>query len=142
MAKENIMKKIIGIIALIAILLPPILAGSPGALAEEPQDTGSKIGGLLALQVDAKLQQLEIEKAVLAGDMAGPQSAPCAALGTGNLQKQQVFIHFEQEPTSTQIAELEALGVSVHSDTWIPPLENHPTGFVTASVPVDNLNFR
>ena len=134
------MRKTVGIIALIAVLLPPILVASPGALAGEAQDASSKIGGLLALQVDAKLHQLEIESVEPPMDMAGPQSVPCAALGTGNLQKQQVFIHFEQEPTSVQIGELESLGVSIHPDTWIPPLENHPTGFVMASMPVDKLN--
>src|SRR3990167_6552688 len=55
------------------------------------------------------------------------------------IDKQMVFIHVKRKLTQSRIASLKKLGVTVYEDTWIPPLKNHPTGFVIASMPVDRL---
>src|SRR3990172_9061174 len=55
------------------------------------------------------------------------------------IDKQMIFIHVKRKLTQSRIASLKKLGVTVYEDTWIPPLKNHPTGFVIASIPVDRL---
>src|SRR3990170_137664 len=55
------------------------------------------------------------------------------------IDKQMIFIHVKRKLTQSRIASLKKLGVTVYEDTWIPPLKNHPTGFVIASMPVDRL---
>jgi subtilisin family serine protease len=53
---------------------------------------------------------------------------------------EKVFLYFNQFPTNTQIDELNSLGVTVYPDTWIPPVGNHPSGFILADVPLDIFN--
>src|SRR3990172_2089210 len=55
------------------------------------------------------------------------------------IDKQMIFIHVKRKLTQSRIASLKKLGVAVYEDTWTPPLKNHPTGFVIASMPVDRL---
>jgi subtilisin family serine protease len=49
-------------------------------------------------------------------------------------------IYFDEEPSLDQINSLEKLGIQLYSETWIPPLQNHPLGFMIAKVPVNNFN--
>jgi hypothetical protein len=35
---------------------------------------------------------------------------------------------------------LTGLGITIYPDSWIPPLANHPNGFVLADMPVDKLD--
>jgi hypothetical protein len=51
-----------------------------------------------------------------------------------------IFIYLEKEPTLEQIEELESLGVTVYLDSWIPPVEAHPAGFLVADIPADKLD--
>lgn len=51
-----------------------------------------------------------------------------------------VFIHSKNKPTVSQVLELEKLGVIPYLEqTWIPPLESHPTGFFVAKTPAKKL---
>ncbi len=56
-----------------------------------------------------------------------------------NLEIQLIFIHLGQELNTSQIAELEAMGITLYLDSWIPPVGAHPTGFLTANMPQDKL---
>jgi len=56
-----------------------------------------------------------------------------------NLEIQLIFIHLGQELNTSQIEELEAMGITLYLDSWIPPVGAHPTGFLTADMPVDKL---
>ena len=56
-----------------------------------------------------------------------------------NLEIQRIFIHLSQEPTQSQIAEIEALGITLYLDSWVPAVGDHPTGFLIADMPVDKL---
>lgn len=51
-----------------------------------------------------------------------------------------VILYFEELPSNEQILELQKLGVSCYTDSWIPPLENHPYGFFLAEMPPSQLN--
>jgi subtilisin family serine protease len=56
-----------------------------------------------------------------------------------DLNKQRIYIHFADKPSRSQVAELEAIGVTLYLDSWIPPLKNHHTGFLIADMPIDRL---
>ena len=56
-----------------------------------------------------------------------------------NLEIQRIFIHLGDQLNSSQIAELEAMGIILYLDSWIPPLGIHPTGFMIADMPIDKL---
>jgi subtilisin family serine protease len=50
-----------------------------------------------------------------------------------------VFLYFSEYPSDDQIKLLESYGVKLMKETWTPPLENHPFGFIAATVPDINL---
>jgi hypothetical protein len=50
-----------------------------------------------------------------------------------------VFLYFSEYPSDDQIKLLETYGVKLMKETWTPPLENHPFGFIAATVPDINL---
>ena len=133
------------ILGVLALLIPLVFGGTfqvPIASAQDGENS-TKISGLLKLQVEAKLR---------AGEVGGMPAALEESLQAGrvdilqtpgirleDLDKQQIFIHFSQEPSQSQIQELEAMGLTLQLDSWIPPLENHPTGFIVADMPIDKL---
>jgi len=57
-----------------------------------------------------------------------------------DLEIQRIFIHLSQELNASQIEELEAMGIILYLDSWIPPVGAHPTGFIIADMPIDKLN--
>lgn len=52
---------------------------------------------------------------------------------------QRIFIYLSQQLTATQADELQSLGITLYLDSWIPPVGNHPTGFMLADMPIDKL---
>jgi subtilisin family serine protease len=47
-----------------------------------------------------------------------------------------VLLYFSERPSAGNIAALEHLGVRCYWETWTPPLEGHPLGFVVATLPL------
>lgn len=83
---------------------------------------------------------------------AGPQAkvdprlrmrSRAAELGTKSGQDavglQRTFVHFAQRPSADQVRRLEALGATVYEESWIPPLANHPTGFLIVDLPTSRV---
>lgn len=98
-----------------------------GGLAEE------KISGLLRVQIQAKnsyAKQPTIERLNAMRKMG---------IKTEEVNKHMVYIHSKTKLHATQISSLKEIGVTVYEDTWVPPLKNHPAGYVIASMPVDRL---
>jgi subtilisin family serine protease len=92
-----------------------------------------KISGLLQMQVQLKKSykiQPTPERLNFMNQMG---------MEVEEIDKQMVFIHVKRKLSPLNIESLRKLGVAVHEDSWIPPLENHPTGFVIANMPVDRL---
>lgn len=56
-----------------------------------------------------------------------------------NLEIQRIFIHLSQRLNTSQVEELKAVNITVYLESWIPPLENYPTGFLLADMPIDEL---
>jgi subtilisin family serine protease len=85
--------------------------------------------------------QLEIEQKDLAnrGMLSTEEFERVVLKSPVPTQFQRVFIHFDKKPDIAQIAELEAMGVKLYEESWIPPISGHPTGFMTADVPIDRV---
>ena len=49
-----------------------------------------------------------------------------------------VILYFDSRPAGEQLTALDNLGVRCYWETWTPPLEGHPLGFVVAQLPVGN----
>jgi subtilisin family serine protease len=49
-----------------------------------------------------------------------------------------VLLYFSERPSGDRLEALENLGVRCYWETWTPPLEGHPLGFVVATLPVTN----
>ncbi|MDP8200697.1 MAG: S8 family serine peptidase [Candidatus Tenebribacter burtonii] len=48
-----------------------------------------------------------------------------------------VILYFAEYPSNEIINTLENQGVECYLDSWVPPLENHPNGFIIASIPTE-----
>jgi hypothetical protein len=59
---------------------------------------------------------------------------------TIDFKVQRVYIYLAQQLTSNQAAELTSLGINLYLDSWIPPVGNHPDGFMLADMPVDKID--
>ena len=92
-----------------------------------------KISGLLQLQIQLRKSYRE-----------QPTSERIKAMRrmgikTAEIDKQLVYIHLKRKLSPSRVASLKEIGVIVHEDSWVPPLKNHPTGYVAASMPIDRL---
>jgi len=136
------MKKLVGVRVFLAILLALILSGCglPPLPMVSPSGPSSKICPLLALQVEAKTQLALETLAETGAEAERIGTLGIAGMRTEDLTSQCIFIHFEQEPTQSQLAELQDLGIAAYADSWIPPVGGHPTGFILADMPTDKLN--
>ena len=127
MTRMKHIAKALGLLLILALLifsLPP----AP-ALAQNPPPS-SKISSLLALQIQTKLRlsQGELSEAmanILELSQEGNQ-LKTSPTHTSNLTTQRLFIHLAEPPTQLQIQQLQALGITLYLDSWIPPLGNHP----------------
>jgi len=108
--------------------------GEPYLYAQEIEIKASKASALLLLQIDLREKQLATPTAERLKQMEQ------MGIRTDNLGMQRIFIHLAQEPTPSQIDELEAMGITPYPDSWIPPVGGHPTGFIVADMPVDKLD--
>jgi subtilisin family serine protease len=137
------MNKIAKTLSLLLILALLILSlPQTPAVAQNPQP-GSKISSLLALQVETKrrLSQGELPEAmvnILELSHNGRQLKTLPPQ-TQELSTQRVFLYLSQLPSQLQIGQLEAMGITLYRDSWIPPVGNHPTGFLVADMPIDKL---
>ena len=86
------------------------------------------------------LNQVTLRKAQIA-DPASDRLTMMKGLGMNvdNLGIQRIFIHLNQALNPAQINELEAMGITLYLNSWIPPVGSHPTGFIVADMPIDKL---
>jgi subtilisin family serine protease len=49
-------------------------------------------------------------------------------------------VYFAEKPSEGELAQIENTGVEFFVESWIPPMQNHPYGFIIAKVPVDKVN--
>jgi subtilisin family serine protease len=71
---------------------------------------------------------------VVSRKMAGVTDGLMKAADAGT----SVLLYFSERPSGDKLAALESLGVRCYWETWTPPLEGHPLGFVVATMPAGN----
>lgn len=108
--------------------------GEPYLVAEGVEIEPTKATALLLLQINLRRQQIadpspeRLEQMQLMG------------MNTADLATQRVFLHFAQQPTSEQLDELKALGVTPYPESWLPSAGGPSAGFLVADMPIDKLD--
>ncbi len=95
--------------------------------------TQSKASSLLLLQISLRRDQLASPTPERLAQMQ------TQGMNTSNLNVQRVFIYLKQPLTSSQTGELQALGITLYLNSWIPSTGNNPNGFYLADLPIDKL---
>ncbi len=116
---------IIGISLIALILL--------SASCLDSDTVNDKVSSLLFAQVNLKKEQIVEPNSERLEMMKG------MGMRVENLEMQMIFIYLSQELNQTQVEELQSMGLSLYLDSWIPPVGAHPTGFITADMPVDKM---
>jgi len=128
---KNIKKQVV-LLAVLMVLIVSVLPVNSAAFTEE---TNEKASGLLSLQIANKMDYLETPPTANEIDISKVEGMP-----SENLATQMVVIYFTQEPGTSQIQELQDLGINVDEDSWIPAVEDHPNGYLLADMPIDKLD--
>ena len=111
-----------------------IILGMLTFSCSENKVTQAKASSQLLLQVSLRRQQL--------ASPTEERLAEMQAMGmrTENIGVQRIYIRLFQQVTEAQANELRTLGITVYSDSWVPPVGQHPTGFMLADMPVGKLD--
>jgi hypothetical protein len=115
----------------VLMLILAVIAGMISCV--EKMDYMGKVSGALLEQVELRREQIVSPNAERLKQMQD------MGMSTGDLKKQPVFIYVKEPLSTAQFEDLNALGVNVHADSWIPPVGSHPLGFFIAEMPVDKL---
>ena len=102
-----------------------------------PYDVSEKVKEKASSEL---LEQIELRKVQIAEPTAERlEVMRNMGMRIDNLESHRIFIHFDEKPSQSQVGELEAIGLTIYLDSWIPPVGNHPTGFILADMPVNKL---
>ncbi len=123
------MSRLFILITSVSLILPMLLPVS----CANTDTINEKVSSLLLTQINLRKEQI-----------AEPTPERLEMMKTmgmrvDNLEIQRIFIHLNKEPSQSQIVELEAMGITLYLDSWIPPVGAHPTGFILADMPIDKL---
>ncbi|MBN1190090.1 MAG: S8 family serine peptidase [Dehalococcoidales bacterium] len=140
--KRTGMTRFISVVAAIVVfaLLMADCSRPVSAFADKDDFTeGGKASSLLSLRIKLKSRALAYpgEIAFIRSSLSG---SGMSAAGQDYMDYEKVFIYFKQYPAIDQINDLESQGVTVYPDSWVPPVGNHPCGFILADMPVDKLD--
>jgi len=125
-------KSLGGVLVLFSIIIATSMAGWQSQPGWE-EIVKEKASSLLLMQVDLRKAQMAEPTAERLRQMQA------MGMRTEDLTSQRIFIHLSQQLTQSQLKELQDLGITVYVDSWIPPVEAHPTGFMLADMPIDKL---
>ncbi|MCX5994203.1 MAG: S8 family serine peptidase, partial [Chloroflexi bacterium] len=117
--------RVLSILVLVFTLFSCFLF-QPGPMAADDPD--SKISSSLTMAIDARAAPVQ---PLLSGALQEPLLDPLNV---------SVFIYTNSRPDAAQVADMASAGVTAYADSWIPPVGEHPQGFITATVPVDKVN--
>jgi hypothetical protein len=96
--------------------------------------TQNKSSSALLLQIALRKQQLASPTQERLNQMQS------MGMQTGNISMQRIYIYLAQQLTAGQQNELASIGITIYANSWIPPVANHPNGFILADMPVDKLD--
>ena len=131
--------KVLGIIGILILSLANIYTPVPIMADGSGTNEVSKVSSSLSLHIKIKSAALAHPNTNLSGLTVLPGLNPNNSDSTF-LNHEEVFLYFNQPPTASQLNDLQLAGVTVYPDSWIPPVGNHPTGFILADMPVDQLD--
>jgi hypothetical protein len=117
-------------------ILPFACSGNaaPASSTPESTTTTAKASPQLLQQVALRQEQLKSPTLERLSQMKR------VGMRTENIAVQRIYIHLDKELTPSQTEELRSLGIILYTDSWIPPISGHPTGFMLADLPVDKLD--
>ena len=137
--KRTGMARVLGIIGILIILLANGYWSVPAMADGSGTNDVSKVSSSLSLHIKLKSQALALADSSSSDQTALPGMNPNNSDPTF-LNHEKVFLYFNQPPSSSQLDDLQVQGVTVYPDSWMPPAGNHPTGFILADMPVDQLD--
>lgn len=96
----------------------------------------------ISTNISSSLQlQLNLRKAQLTSPLPERLAQMQAqGMNVSNLNIQRIYIYLKQPLTPSQTSDLQSIGITVHLDSWMPPVGNNPEGFYLAEMPVDKLD--
>jgi len=100
----------------------------PGPLSAD--DPNSKISSSLVHAIEARTAHKQ-PLTLLSSDSQEPAMDPLNV---------SVFIYTASRPDAAQLSDMASLGVTAYADSWIPPVGEHPQGFITALAPIDKVS--
>jgi hypothetical protein len=92
-----------------------------------------KASSLLLSQIELRQQQIASPTAERLQQMKN------MGLNVEDLDIQRIFIYLGEPITPAQVQELQAIGITLYLDSWIPPAGEHGEGFLLADMPIDRL---
>jgi subtilisin family serine protease len=125
--------KKLNILVLAIVLLVTSLSMNSTIASGNPDQTSSRVSGLLHYHIKLKQEQ------AVHPDPSRLEQMQAMGLQVDDLSSQLAFIHFTQQPSPNEISEMQAMGIALYQDTWIPPVDDHRFGFMTAHVPVNRV---
>ena len=82
----------------------------------------------------------ELAAKIQSGRLIGEVSRKVARVRSGLMKTADaattVLLYFNERPGPDRLTALGDIGVHCYWETWTPPLEGHPLGFVVATLPV------
>jgi hypothetical protein len=100
-------------------------------ITTDSQMTKAKASSMLLQQIALRREQLSTPTDERLAQMK------LMGMRIENIAIQRIYILLNHELDPSQADELRSLGVALYSDSWIPPVSGHPTGFMLADMPVD-----
>lgn len=138
---NKILRKYLAILLIFALLTPlafGVMFETPTVKAQDGANK-AKISSLLGIQVEAKRRALQVAP-LAEGQIDMSKAMQARGAMVTPLNQQRIFIHTSEELNQAQVKELEAMGLTLYPDSWIPPVRYHSTGFIVADMPLDTLN--
>ena len=112
----------------------PTSPTEPMPPTQTPPVQEEKASSLLLIQVNLRQQQIAAPSAERLEQMK------TMGMRTEPINVQRIFIYLAEKLDASQVEELQGLGITLYLDSWIPPVGNHPYGFMLADMPVDKLS--
>jgi hypothetical protein len=132
--KWNIRK--LSLIVLMFFLISSIIinssCGNPSY--STPLTSQQKVNSLLKLQVSLRLEQVASPTQERLAQMQAQ------GMNVTDLNIERLYIYLKQQLTQTQINDLQALGITIYLNSWVPPAGNNPDGFYLADMPIAKLD--
>jgi hypothetical protein len=116
------------------LLLLLAIAGLLASSCSGNSMTNGKESSELQLQITLRQEQISKPTAERLDQMQS------MGMNAASLNIQRIYIYLKQPLTQIQANELQVMGITIFLNSWIPPVNNQPTGFLLADVPVDKID--